>query len=75
MTLSRWCSAARSGYPVGGTIARQLTSTRWQICFAQILLKKSKIENFEKSREGRRLIVYAAARLCRTDTRSVISFV
>jgi hypothetical protein len=42
----------------GGTIARQLTSTRWQICFAQILLKKSKIENSEESREGRFLVVY-----------------
>jgi len=52
----------------GGTIARQLTSTRWQICFAQILLKKSKIEKSEESREGRFLVVYAAARLCRTDT-------
>src|ERR1700676_759372 len=34
-----------------------------------ILLKKSKIERLRKSRESRLLVVSAAARLCRTDTR------
>jgi hypothetical protein len=35
----------------------------------QMLLKKSKIERLRKSRESRLLVVSAAARLCRTDTR------
>jgi hypothetical protein len=34
MKLSRRCSSSVERHPVGETIARQLTSTRWQICFA-----------------------------------------
>lgn len=59
----------------GGTIARQLTSTRWQICFAQILLKKSKIENSEESREGRFLVVYLLRGSVGQIRGSVIAFV
>ena len=40
-----------------------------KVRFGSILLKKSKIENFKKSRKGQLLVVSDAASLCRTRTK------
>jgi hypothetical protein len=49
-------------------------ATTFDVCFAPILLKKSKIARLRKSREGQFFVVSVAASLCRTSTRTYDRF-